>query len=150
VVDLQRCVEQCFRVLKPSGHVLKSSGLTYAETPLMQQVHGGCYDFTRYTLLGHRRLFRRFTEIESSAPCGPGMALALSHRYFLLSFTLFHGRQIVSALAWFTSFFLRFFGPFLIDKPRALDAVSGVYLLGRKSDSVLGDREFLRIYKGLL
>jgi hypothetical protein len=44
---------------------------------------------------------------------------------------------------------LRFFAPFLIDKPRALDAASGVYLLGRKSDSVLGDREFLRIYNGL-
>jgi SAM-dependent methyltransferase len=144
VVDPQRCVEQCFRVLKPSG-------LIYAETPFMQQVHGGCYDFTRYTLLGHRRLFRRFTEIESGAACGPGMALAWSYRYFLLSFTSSRrARQIVSAFARFTSFFLKYFDPFLIDKPAALDAASGVYFLGRKSDLVLGDRELIRMYRGLL
>jgi SAM-dependent methyltransferase len=144
VVDPQRCVEQCFRVLKPNG-------LIYAETPFMQQVHGGRYDFTRYTLLGHRRLFRRFSEIESGAACGPGMALAWSYQYFLLSFTSSRrGRQIVSAFARLTSFFLKYFDRFLIDKPGALDAASGVYFLGRKSDSVLGDRELVRMYRGLL
>jgi SAM-dependent methyltransferase len=144
VVDPQRCVEQCFRVLKPGG-------LVYAETPFMQQVHGGCYDFTRYTLLGHRRLFRRFTEIESGAACGPGMALASSYRYFLLSFTSSRrARQIVSAFARFTSFFLNYFDPFLIDKPGALDAASGFYFLGRRSDSVLSDRELVKMYRGLL
>jgi SAM-dependent methyltransferase/uncharacterized protein YbaR (Trm112 family) len=144
VVDPQRCVEQCFRVLKPSG-------LIYAETPFMQQVHGGCYDFTRYTLLGHRRLFRRFTEIESGAAGGPGMALAWSYRYFLLSFTSSRrARQVVSAFARFTSFFLKYFDLFLIDKPGALDAASGVYFLGRKSDLVLSDRELVRMYRGLL
>ena len=37
--------------------VLKKSGLIYAETPFMQQVHEGAYDFTRFTVLGHRYLF---------------------------------------------------------------------------------------------
>ena len=45
------------------------------------------YDFTRFTHLGHRRLFRRFEEIESGAVCGPGMTLAWSYTYFLTSFT---------------------------------------------------------------
>jgi hypothetical protein len=31
----------------------------------MQQVHEGAYDFTRYTLSGHRRLFNGFTETSS-------------------------------------------------------------------------------------
>ena len=53
VADPYRCVEETHRVLKEKG-------LVYAETAFMQQVHGGRYDFTRFTRLGHRRLFRRF------------------------------------------------------------------------------------------
>ena len=56
VVDPNRCVSEIYRVLKDNG-------LVYAETPFMQQVHMGRYDFTRFTHLGHRRLFRKFEEI---------------------------------------------------------------------------------------
>src|SRR5258708_25114 len=80
VVDPSQCVEEIHRVLKEDG-------IIYAETPFMQQVHGGRYDFTRFTHLGHRRLFRKFEEIESGAICGPATALIWSYRYFLLSFT---------------------------------------------------------------
>ena len=66
--------------------MLKGRGVVYAETPFMQQVHMGPYDFTRFTHSGHRRLFRRFEEVESGAVCGPGMALAWAYQYFLLSF----------------------------------------------------------------
>ena len=79
VVDPYRCVDEIHRVLT-------SNGLIYAETPFIQQVHAGRYDFTRFTQLGHRRLFRRFEEIETGVVCGPGMALAWSWQYFLLSF----------------------------------------------------------------
>jgi SAM-dependent methyltransferase len=79
VVDPYRCVEEIHRVLKKQG-------LVYAEIPFMQQVHGGRYDFTRFTHLGHRRLFRKFEEIDSGVTGGPGMALAWSCKYFLLSF----------------------------------------------------------------
>ena len=40
--------------------VLKAKGLLYSELPFIQQVHEGAYDFTRYTLSGHRRLFNHF------------------------------------------------------------------------------------------
>ncbi|CAH2407660.1 hypothetical protein MES5069_620012 [Mesorhizobium escarrei] len=33
----------------------------------MQQVHEGAYDFTRFTELGHRWLFRRFETISRGA-----------------------------------------------------------------------------------
>lgn len=68
VVDPYSCVEEIFRVLKEDG-------LVYSETPFMQQVHLGKYDFTRFTHLGHRRLFRKFEEVSSGPVCGPGMAL---------------------------------------------------------------------------
>ena len=63
--------------------VLKYDGLVYAETPFMQQVHMGKYDFHRFTHLGHRRLFRDFSQIESGVMCGLGMALACGYYYFI-------------------------------------------------------------------
>ena len=40
--------------------VLRLGGLVYAETPFMQHVHEGPYDFTRFTESGHRYLFLPF------------------------------------------------------------------------------------------
>lgn len=143
VVDPWRCVEEIYRVLKDDG-------LVYAETPFIQQVHGGRYDFTRFTHLGHRRLFRKFEEIASGAVCGPAMALAWSYRYFLLSFTTSRFlRRLIGIFARLTSFFLPYLDYFLIDNPGALDAASAYYFIGRKSDCVLSDRELIKMYKGL-
>jgi SAM-dependent methyltransferase len=142
VVDPYRCCEEIHRVLKEQGVV-------YAETPFMQQVHGGRYDFTRFTHLGHRRLFRRFEEIESGAVCGPGMTLAWSYTYFLTSFTT---SRILSRLfevfASLTSFYLKYFDYYLINKPGTLDAASAYYFMGRKAERVLADQELIKLYKG--
>lgn len=142
VVDPYRCVEEIHRVLKEQGVV-------YAETPFMQQVHGGRYDFTRFTHLGHRRLFRRFEEIDSGAVCGPGMALAWSYQYFLMSFTTSRTlRGFLLVFARLTSFYLKYFDYYLINKPSALDAASGYYFMGKKSEQVLSDRDLIKLYKG--
>jgi hypothetical protein len=101
VLDPWRCVEELHRVLA-------SGGLVYAETPFMQQVHEGRFDFTRFTHLGHRRLFRRFEELDSGAVGGPGMALAWSWRYFLWSFARGPlSGSLLTTFASFTSFFSR-------------------------------------------
>lgn len=142
VVDPYRCGEEIHRVLKQQGVV-------YAETPFMQQVHGGRYDFTRFTHLGHRRLFRRFEEIDSGAVCGPGMALASSYQYFLLSFTTSQIlRRLLRLFASLTSFYLKYFDYYLIDKPGTLDAASGYYFIGRKAEQALSDRDLIKGYKG--
>ena len=144
VVDPYRCVKEIHRVLKKDG-------LVYAETPFMQQVHLGKYDFHRFTHLGHRRLFRYFTEIESGAVCGPGMSLAWAYSHFIFSF--FSSKKMRKLLIPFTnltSFFWKYFDYYLIDKPGTLDAASGYYFLGKKSDSAISDNEILEQYKGLL
>jgi SAM-dependent methyltransferase len=144
VLEPIRCVSEIHRVLKHDGVV-------YSETPFMQQVHAGKFDFTRFTHLGHRRLFRQFSEIESGAACGTGMALAWSYCYFLQSF--FQSKllgQIAFAFGSLTSFWLKYFDYFLINKPGIYDAASGYYFLGRKSADVLSDEELLKSYKGMI
>jgi len=142
VVDPHRCVEEIHRVLK-------ADGLVYAETPFIQQVHMGRYDFTRFTHLGHRRLFRWFEEISSGAVCGPGMALAWSYYFFLRSFVKSElVRKTVYAFASFTSFWLKYFDYYLIDNPAALDAASAFYFLGRRATHTLSDQELIKLFKG--
>jgi len=141
-VDPNRCVEEIYRVLKHNA-------LVYAETPFIQQVHMGCYDFYRFTHLGHRRLFRKFEEIDSGAVCGPGMALAWSYRYFLLSFAE-SGilRELLDTFASLTSFFLKYFDYYLIRKAGANDAASAFFFLGRKKGRILSDQMLLKLYRG--
>ncbi|MDA0837842.1 MAG: methyltransferase domain-containing protein [Planctomycetota bacterium] len=142
VLDPFRCVEEIYRVLK-------ANGIVYAEIPFMQQVHGNRYDYLRFSHLGLLRLFRKFEEIVSGAAGGPGMALAWSYRYFLLSFVKStKARLLASIFAHFTGFWLKYFDYFLVNRPGALDASSGNFFLGRKSSAVLSDRDLIKKYKG--
>ncbi len=144
VADPQRCVAEIYRVLKPAG-------LVYAETPFMQQAHMVPYDFTRFTHLGHRRLFRRFEELDSGAVCGPGMALAWSVVYFLLSFSTSRLlRRLLKTLGSLATFWLKYLDGYLVGKPGALDAASGFYFLGRKAEKEIADRELIKLYRGAL
>jgi SAM-dependent methyltransferase len=144
VLDPFRCVGEIHRVLKKQG-------LVYAETPFMQQNFSGRFDFTRFTHLGHRRLFRHFEEIDSGAACGPGMALACSYGYFLMSFAPTQtAKSLAMVFARMTSFFLKYVDHYLIDKPGTIDAAAGFYFLGRRSEDVLPDRELIRLYRGAM
>ncbi|BBY59325.1 class I SAM-dependent methyltransferase [Mycolicibacterium sarraceniae] len=142
VVDPGKVVDEIHRVLRDDG-------IVYADTPFMQQVHAGAYDFTRFTHLGHRRLFRKFDEIASGATCGTGMALAWSYKAFLMSLTNKKSlHKLAMVFAAFTSFFFKYMDKFTINNPASLDAASGIYFLGRKSAAVLSDRELLLQYRG--
>ncbi len=142
VVAPARCIEEVHRVLRPCG-------LVYADTPFMQQVHGREFDFTRFTRLGHRRLFRRFRELASGISGGPGVALAWSARYFLLSFCSGSlSRAVVSGFSRLAFFWLKYFDYYLVSRPAALDAASGFDFLGEKSRQVFSDRELIQSYRG--
>lgn len=140
--DPARCVAEIYRVLKADGQV-------YSEMPFMQQVHGGKYDFTRFTLLGHRVLYRRFAEVSSGACCGPGMALAWSVQYFLLSFSVRPAlRNAIKVIARCSFFWLKYFDRYLAGRGGALDAASGTYFLGTKTTRELSNRELIQLYRG--
>jgi SAM-dependent methyltransferase len=144
VVDPYRCVDEIRRVLKPRG-------LVYAETPFIQQVHMGAYDFTRFTHSGHRRLFRHFSEVASGPICGPGMALAWSYQYFLLSFVRSRVlRGLARAFCSLTAFYLKYADHYLMDKTGTIDSASGFYFMGRKEEEVLSDRDLVRYYRGAI
>ena len=142
VLDPVRCVSEVHRVLKPSGYV-------YSETPFMQQVHMKQFDFQRYTNLGHIRLFNNFEELKSGPCCGPGMALAWSIRYFLVSFI--NSTKImryIDLLIKYILFPIKYFDYYLINKSAAYDSASAFYFIGKKSDKKLSDRDLIKKYIG--
>lgn len=144
VKEPHRCVEEINRVLK-------NNGLVYSETPFIQQVHMGKYDFTRFTHLGHRCLFRKFRELESGPACGPAMALAWSYKYFLSAFARSKKvSKILGFLGAITSFWLVYLDYYLIRMPGSYDSASSYFFLGRKSNVYISDIEILKQYKGLL
>jgi len=142
VQDPLKCAGEIERVLKPGGFI-------YAETAFMQQVVQGRYDFTRFTHLGLRRLFRSFQEVHSGPVGGPGMALAWACHFFLLSFaSKKNSRALIHAIGRLTFFWLKYFDAFLLNKPGTYDAASGFFFLGTRSNRSLTDRELVALYRG--
>lgn len=142
VVDPYRVVSELHRVLGVDGYI-------YAETPFMQQVHMGCYDFTRFTYLGHRRLFRNFQELRAGYVSGSGESLAWAIKYFLLSF--FSGkpmRLIVAALSHYLLFWLKYLDYLALNKDAAFDSASAFFFFGKRSEIPLGDRDLINLYRG--
>lgn len=137
-------------VLEPSTvvaeirRVLGPRGLVYAETPFMQQVHEGAYDFTRFTDSGHRYLFRGFDLVASGVTSGAGVQLLWSLDFFARS--LFRSRS-AGKVAKVGFFWLRYLDR-LIPEPYAVDAASGFYFLGRASDRPIGPKEIVAYYRG--
>lgn len=139
-----RCVDEFYRVTKDGGVV-------FATIPFVSQVHMGRYDFTRFTHLGNRRLFRRYREIESGLTNGPGMALAWSYFYFLMSFSRSRLSQaLLRRIGAFSAFWLKYFDYYLLYQPGSYDAAAGYYFIGQKEDGyLLTDRELIKLYRGI-
>jgi SAM-dependent methyltransferase len=142
VADPFRCVAEMTRILKPGGFV-------HAESPFLQPVHMGRYDFTRFTPLGHRRLFRQFETIRCGVALGPGSVLAWGIRYWLLSLT-----DNITARKWIRAFGLlitmpiRYSDVIFKNKVGAGDAAGGNLFFGMKTDRQISDRELLKLYVG--
>ncbi len=142
VVDPFRCLAEIERVLRPGG-------LVYGETPFMQQVHMGRYDFMRFSQLGHRKLFQNFSELSSGPVAGPGTSMAWAYAFLLRSF--FSNKNLQSAAFAFgslTGFWLKYLDLFLINKPGAIDAASAFYFIGQKTGETLDDRKLIEGYRG--
>jgi SAM-dependent methyltransferase len=137
VLDPWAVVTEIHRVLKPGGTV-------YAETPFMQQVHEGAYDFTRFSESGHRWLFRKFELIDSGVALGPATQFLWSLDHLVRSLFRSVTAGILAKLA---LFWIKYFDRF-VDRRHATDAASAVFFLGRKSDRTVAPREMIAHYKG--
>lgn len=129
--------------------VLRTGGLLYSELPFMQQVHEGAYDFTRFTLSGHRRLFNRFREIEAGMVAGPGTALVWSLEHFSTAF--FRGRRVrflVRAATRLLFSWIRLADYWLARRPAAMDGASCTYLFAERMDGTVSDGEIIERYVG--
>jgi SAM-dependent methyltransferase len=142
VVDPHRCVQEIRRVLRPGGYV-------YAETPFMQPVHMGAYDFTRFTHLGHRRLFRHFEEICSGIAGGPGTSAGQLLRYALASVSdKPNKKRWLKLLGIFITYPFRWLDYLAYSNRSAYDSASGFYFFGVLREQPISDRDLLGFFRG--
>lgn len=142
VCDPQRVVAEIIRVLKPEGFV-------YAVTPFLQPVHMGAYDFTRFTYLGHRRLFRQFDDLGSGMVGGPGYSAIHLFRNLVLSLsdrpTV---RSVLRLGALLVTYPLRYLDPLLFRTESSYNAACAVYFFGRRRATPIPDREIIGLFRG--
>jgi SAM-dependent methyltransferase len=131
-------------VVSEIHRVLKQDGIVYAETPFLQHVHEGAYDFTRYTESGHRYLFKNFALISSGTCGGAGTQLLWSIDNFARG--LFRSRKIGKVIK-LGFFWLQYFDK-IIPESYNIDAASGVFFLGRKQLVPINGHEVIAHYKG--
>lgn len=142
VIDPHQCVKEIHRVLNHDG-------LVYSETPFLQQVHGGAFDFTRFTRSGHRFLFKNFEEIKSGMTAGPGTVMLWNYEYLLLSIFGFNkiATLITKAFARITGFWMPYFDLLVWNNKRAADSASGLFFIGKKSQYTMSSMEIIKYYK---
>ena len=129
-------------VVSEIHRVLRPEGVVYAETPFMQQVHMGAYDFQRFTKSGHRWLFRHFSEIESGVNGGVGLSLVWAVYYFLRALTKSNlwWQPVRILIGWLTRT-ERF-----TDNALNLDGACGLYFMGQRSDNPTTPKEIIKYY----
>jgi len=131
------------------GRVIKTGGLLYSELPFIQQVHEGAYDFTRFTLSGHRRLFNQFSEIDAGMVAGPATAFVWALENLALAFvshlTLRKLAKIVVRLGFG---WIKYLDYLLEDRPEAMDGASCTYFMGSKTNIRVPDSEIITNYVG--
>jgi SAM-dependent methyltransferase len=137
VLNPSEIVAEIWRVLKPAG-------LVYAETPFLQAVHEGPYDFQRFTESGHRWLFRKFDLIRSGVIGGPMTQLLWSINYTVRS--LFRSRRAGIAIR--TLLLPLVFLDRYIPAAYASDAADATFFLGRKSPTAIQPSDIVNFYRG--
>lgn len=130
------------RVVDEIHRVLRAGGLVYADTPFMQQVHEGPYDFMRFTESGHRYLFRRFAVRDSGAVGGLGTQLHWSLFYFGRGINRRIGQIFRAGFFWL---------PMLdswLDSKATVDGASSVFFYGHSIHTAIRPQEIVDYYSG--
>jgi len=135
-----------WRVVGEIRRVLSNDGLVYAETPFLQQIHEGTYDFVRFTHSGHRWLFRDFTEIKSGIAMGPGVQLLWTLEHNVRG--IFRSRSMGQAVK-LSLFWLRLIEK-IIPIRYSFDNASSFHFLGSKANKPLRPQDIVKYYRGAL
>lgn len=127
--------------------VLKDNGFVYSEIPFLQGVHEGAYDFTRFTMSGHRRLYEKFKEIDVGMVAGPGTNLTwqIVDSAKLLS----QNPRISSGLALLARtlfFWVKYTDHIFKRNPKALDAASCTYFYGSRQKQAYSPADIVARY----
>lgn len=142
VADPARAIAEIERVLAPAGYL-------YSEIPFMQQVHEGAYDFTRFTLSGHRRLAGGFEELSAGVVAGPATTLAWAIEHFALAFARGpRGRAVAKFGVRWAFGWLKYLDRRLARHPAAEDGASCTYFFGRLATQRRGDADIVAAYSG--
>ena len=147
-VWVQAVLEHVYRpgcVVAEIARVLRPHGLLYAETPFLQPVHEGAFDYVRFSESGHRLLFPMFEEIASGPLGGPGAMLSLAVRGLVGGLT--HSQRC-ARLAYAASLPLTLLDRFVASEWRT-DFAAGCFFLGRLAGPL--PREFSpeQTYRGV-
>ena len=127
--------------------VLKDDGIVYSEMPFMQQVHEGAYDFTRLSLVGHHKLFNKFSSIDDGVVAGPATAFYWSLEHLLLSF--FSKNILRNVTKLFSRIFfswIKYLDYIIYHNKKSLDGASCTYILAKKSNNTRTAREIISKY----
>ena len=137
-----------YRAMAEIHRVLRSEGFLYSEVPFIQQVHEGAYDFTRFTMAGHRRLAAGFEEISSGVTAGPCTALAWSIEHLAIALCNGRARRSIKVLVRASLLWLVQLDRLIADRPASIDAASCTYFLGRRREDHVSDEEIVMKYSG--
>lgn len=135
------------RVVSEMHRVLKDDGLVFADSPFLVPGHFAPYDFRRFTIIGHRRLFRSFSLISEGMSFGPAASLTWTLKDFATSLApTRNSKALVGFAVHILFFWIRYFDYILINRRDAYDAASGFYFMGRKSNETLSDKQLVALY----
>jgi len=138
VLNPERVVFEIYRVLNKGGYV-------YSETPFMQSIHEGPFDFYRFSHSAHRWLFRKFEEIESGAHQGGFSSLLFISSHVLSG--IFRNKKIGIIVR---IIFTRFCSILdnLLSQTSNIDVASGCFFFGKKSIKTIQENQIVDYYRG--
>jgi SAM-dependent methyltransferase len=129
VVDADKTLEECFRVMKRGG-------LFYTEMPFLQPYHETPIDLRRTTLPGITELCLPLVEVEKGIHTGPASTVTWIVRE-LLAGLLAGGNQRIfpylNSLVGWVVFPFKYLDYWLEKKPHLHCIASAVYYIGRKT-----------------
>ena len=122
LIDPIQAISEIYRVLD-------SEGIVYSEVPFMQSVHEGAFDFYRFSLSGHKHLFRKFDIIRAGVHHGPLEAVLFLSSHVI---GLFSTRYVRLLFHYSLIRLSRFFDNCFFRGSRACDVACGTFIIGQK------------------